>query len=79
MNADAFPVFLRRGDARAEVDALLRELRERHGADADLGFHKYLFVTRADQTVVMVTSLAAPLAQALARRGGWQRPDTGAQ
>ena len=67
-----YPVFVKRGDARAEVDALLAELQ--HAPDS-AGFHKYLHVARADQTVVLVVSRDAPLARALRARPGWDEPE----
>ncbi|HEX2093465.1 MAG TPA: hypothetical protein VHG28_13755 [Longimicrobiaceae bacterium] len=53
---------------------MLAELKRAHGADVDFGFHKYLFVTKADSTVVMVESPQSPLACALRGRPGWQEP-----
>ena len=65
------PVFIKRGDARAEVDRLLAELG---ATPAQAGLHKYLFVTKADQTVVMVASRSSPIAGALRGRSGWMEP-----
>ena len=64
------PVFVRPGDALAEVDALVRELG---GADA-AGLHRHMYVTRADQTVVMTTTPDVPLAAALRTRPSWLEP-----
>lgn len=70
----SYHVFTRRGDARAEVDGILREL----GVTPERGgLHKYLFVTKADQTVVMVSGADAPLAAALRERRGWLEPSAG--
>jgi hypothetical protein len=67
----AFPVFIRRGDARAEVDRLVREL----GPTAEkAGFQKYIYASQADQTVVMTSGRDAPLANALRTRPGWDEP-----
>ncbi len=74
MSPPEYPVFIRRGDARAEVDRLLAELKTVHGSASQAGFHKYLYVTKADQTVVFVTRRDAPIAVALRGRGGWQEP-----
>ncbi len=74
MNQPAYPVFIKRGDARAEVDRLLEELKRAHGSAEAAGFHKYLHVTKADQTVVFVTGRETPLAAALRGRAGWQEP-----
>lgn len=69
-----YPVFVRRGDARPEVDRLLAELQS---APDQAGFHKYVYVARADQTVVMVATRDAPLARALRAREGWSEPKEG--
>lgn len=69
--APELPVFIKRGDARGEVDRLLAELG---ATPAEAGFHKYLFVTKADQTVVMVASRSSPIAGALRGRAGWVEP-----
>ena len=60
-----YHVMTKSGDARAEVDAALQALAGRGVAREASGFHKYLHVTRAEQTVVMVArpglKRAAPL------------------
>jgi len=67
-------VLTRPGDGLAEVDAALADLAAR-GVDREAaGFRKAFFVTRADQTVVMVRSRQDPLADALRRRPGWREP-----
>ena len=71
--AEIFHVMTRRGDARAEVDDALRALEARGVSRAAAGFHKYLHVTQADQTVVMVARRDAPLAAELRGRG-WSEP-----
>lgn len=77
MSGRTQPVFIRRGDGRAEVDEILFQLEARGAPGEDLGFVKYLYVTQADQTVVMVTSRDAPLARALRARPGWSEPIEG--
>ncbi len=74
MNHPAYPVFIKRGDARAEVDRILEELKRTHGSAESAGFQKYLHVTKANQTVVMVTGRDTPLAAALRGRAGWLEP-----
>ena len=64
-----FPVFVRRGDALAEVDAAVALL----GGAIPAGLHKLIYVERAVQTGVMVTRRDAPLADALRARG-WIEP-----
>jgi hypothetical protein len=70
----ALPVFIRRGDARAEVDRLVRELA---ATPAAAGFVKYFHVSKADQTVVMTAGRDTPLAHALRARPGWSEPVEG--
>lgn len=65
------PIFIRRGDARIEVDRLIAELGV---SPADAGLHKYLYVAKADQTVVMVVGRSSPLANALRGRPDWSEP-----
>lgn len=68
--APEYPVFVKRGDALAEVDAAVKALG---GTPGRAGLHKVIYAQRADQTVVMVTSREAPLAATL-RSGGWVEP-----
>lgn len=77
MSGRVQPVFIRRGDGRAEVDEILFQLEERATPGQELGFVKYLYVTQADQTVVMVINRDAPLARALRARPGWSEPIEG--
>lgn len=69
-----YPVFIKRGDARAEVDALVKEFESGRGSPEEAGLHRLLHVTKAGQTVVMVTRRDAPLAEALRGRSGWEEP-----
>lgn len=62
------------GNARAEVDDALRALAARGVPREASGFHKYLHVTRAEQTVVMVARRDSPLAAELRGRRGWSEP-----
>lgn len=67
--SSSYPVFIRQGDALDEADRLVAEL----GGETAAGLHRRMFVERARQTVVMVTSRDAPLAAAL-RASGWAEP-----
>jgi hypothetical protein len=69
-----YHVLTRGGDARAEVDDALRALEARGVSREASGFHKYLHVTRAEQTVVMVARRDCPLAAELRGRRGWSEP-----
>ena len=71
---EVYPVFVARGDSRAEVDRLLKELAP---SPHTAGFHKYFYVAKADQTVVMTLGRETPLALALRGRGGWIEPTEG--
>ncbi|MBB4636723.1 hypothetical protein [Longimicrobium terrae] len=69
-----FHVMIKPGDALAEVDRALDALKARGVSREDAGFHKYMFVTQAKQTVLMVTTRQAPLAAELRGRPGWSEP-----
>jgi hypothetical protein len=73
MNVPAYHIFTKPGDARGEVDAILKALDARTPGQA--GYRKSLYVTRADQTVVFTDDRASPIAQALRARAGWQEPE----
>lgn len=68
--AGEYPVFIKRGDARNEVDALARASG---GSPALAGLHKAIYAAQADQTVVMTTHRDAPIAARL-RGAGWLEP-----
>ncbi len=69
-----FHILIKSGDALAEVDRALDALKGRGVSREDAGFHKYMFVTQAKQTVLMVTSRQAPLAAELRGKAGWTEP-----
>lgn len=71
MAGSPYHVFTKHGDARAEVDELVRGLG---GDAAEAGLHKAIFVSRANQTVVMLRDPEAPLAGLLRGRKGWHEP-----
>ena len=68
--APEYPVFVKRGDALAEIDAAVKALG---GSAGRAGLHKVIYAERADQTVAMVTSREAPMAVELRTRG-WVEP-----
>jgi hypothetical protein len=74
MSAPESHVFTRKGDARSEVDKALAELKRVHGESVDAGFNKYMYVTKADMTVVMVGKADSLLAGVLRGRAGWTEP-----
>jgi hypothetical protein len=63
-------VLVRSGDASAEVERALRNL----GSPERAGLHRYFYVSRADQTVVMTLAPDAPLAVRLRGEAGWTEP-----
>jgi hypothetical protein len=65
-----YPVFIKPGDARHEVEQISRALR---ATPAEAGLHKSIFAAQANQTVVMVTARDTPLANGL-RSAGWLEP-----
>jgi hypothetical protein len=67
-------VLTRDGDGTADVEAALSRLAARGVTREVAGLHKQMYVTRADQTVVMVSSPGAPLAEELRGRPGWREP-----
>jgi hypothetical protein len=75
MTDQPFHIFIKTGDARAEVDAALAALGS--GSPRSKGFQKVLHVTRAGQTVVFLTGPGTPLAAALRGRPGWVEPERG--
>lgn len=74
MEQAPYHVFIKKGDARGEVDAALKALQGRGISREDAGFHKYMHVTQAEQTVVMVQRRDSPLAAELRGRPGWSEP-----
>lgn len=74
MPDELYHVLTRRGDARGEVDDALRALAARGVSREASGFHKYLHVTNAEQTVVMVRGRGCPLAAELRAVAGWGEP-----
>lgn len=70
-----YHVLIKQGDASAEVEAALVRL----GSPADAGLHRYFFVSRADQTVVMAAAPDAPLAALLRAGRGWSEPSNVAE
>jgi hypothetical protein len=72
MSEKRYHIFTKQADARREVDEAVEALAREQPAT---GFHKSVFVTRANQTVVFVTDRDAPLAAVLRERPGWHEPE----
>lgn len=69
-----YHVLIHKGDALSDVDAALKALEGRGVSREASGFHKYMHVTQAGQTVVMVQNRQSPLAAELRARSGWAEP-----
>lgn len=74
MSGIVYHVFTKAGDAVREVEAALGTLTARGVSKADAGLYKCMYVTRADQTVLMTESRDTPLAVEMRGRGGWMEP-----
>ena len=74
MSDVVYHVFTRPGDAVREVEAALQALKARGVSKTDAGLYKCMYVTRADQTVLMTESRETPLAAEMRGRPGWVEP-----
>jgi hypothetical protein len=74
MSETVYHVFTRPGDALGQVEDAVRALRERGVEREAAGLYRAMYVTRADQTVVMTETRGSPLAEELRARGGWGEP-----
>lgn len=74
MSDIVYHVFTRAGDAVREVEAALKALQARGVSKQDAGLYKCMYVTRADQTVLMTESADSALATEVRGRGGWLEP-----
>lgn len=67
---DEYAIFIKRGDARREVEALARAIA---ASPEEAGVHKSIYAAQADQTVVMLKERDSALAARL-RAAGWLEP-----
>lgn len=67
-------VFVKPGDALHELQAVVDALKARGIGRDEAGLYKGMYVTRADQTVVMTESRTSPVAGELRGRAGWSEP-----
>ncbi len=74
MSEVVYHVFTKPGDAVREVEAAVQALKARGVSKTDAGLYKCMYVTRADQTVLMTESRESPLAAEVRGRGGWMEP-----
>jgi len=72
--SEVYHVFTRAGDAVREVEAALDALKARGVPREAAGLYKCMYVTRADQTVLMTESRDTALAVEVRGRGGWREP-----
>jgi hypothetical protein len=69
-----YHVFTKQGDAVREVEAALDALKARGVTREGAGLYKCMYVTRADQTVLMTESRDTALAAEMRGRPGWVEP-----
>jgi hypothetical protein len=69
-----YHVFVKPGDALADVEAAVAALASRGVAREQAGLYRAMYVSRADQTVAMTESSDSPLAGELRSRTGWTEP-----
>jgi hypothetical protein len=74
MSEIVYHVFTKPGDAVREVEAALQALKTRGISKQDAGLYKCMYVTRADQTVLMTETADSALATEVRARGGWMEP-----
>ena len=72
--SQTYHVFIKGGDAVREVEGALDALRKRGVSKGDAGLYKCMYVTRADQTVLMTETRETPLAAEMRGRPGWSEP-----
>jgi hypothetical protein len=72
--SDVYHVFTRAGDHVRDVEAALDALKARGVSRQDAGLYKCMYVTRAEQTVLMTETRETPLAVEVRGRGGWLEP-----
>jgi hypothetical protein len=68
----AFHVLTKKGDAQREVERIVASL----GGNDNAGLHRYYYVSRANQSVVMTERPNSRLAEVLRSSGGWAEPGT---
>jgi hypothetical protein len=74
MSDPVYHVFTKPGDALHEVESAVQALKARGVVREAAGMYRGMYVTRADQTVVMTETADSPLAVELRGRPGWNEP-----
>lgn len=72
--SEPYHVFIKQGDSVREVEAALDVLKGRGVSRNDAGLYKCMYVTRANQTVLMTESRDTALATEMRGRPGWSEP-----
>lgn len=72
--SEPYHVFIKGGDALREVEGALDALKKRGVTREGAGLYKCMYVTRADQTVLMTESDGSALALEMRGRPGWTEP-----
>jgi hypothetical protein len=72
--SEPYHVFIKAGDSVREVEAALAALKGRGVGRDGAGLYKCMYVTRANQTVLMTETPHTPLAAEMRGRPGWMEP-----
>lgn len=72
--SQVYHVFIKGGDSVREVEAALQALQGRGISKQGAGLYKCMYVTRANQTVLMTETADTPLAAEIRGRPGWTEP-----
>lgn len=72
--SEPYHVFIKGGDAVREVEGALDALEKRGVGRDGAGLYKCMYVTRANQTVLMTESRDTALAAEMRGRPGWMEP-----
>ena len=72
--SEPYHVFIKGGDAVREVEVALDALKKRGVGRDGAGLYKCMYVTRADQTVLMTETGGTALALEMRGRPGWSVP-----
>jgi hypothetical protein len=72
--SEPYHVFIKSGDSVREVEAALDALKGRGVSRDGAGLYKCMYVTRANQTVLMTETRDTALAAEMRGRPGWMEP-----
>ncbi|HEX5872047.1 MAG TPA: hypothetical protein VFY65_16575 [Longimicrobium sp.] len=72
--SEPYHVFIKAGDSVREVETALDALKKRGISRQEAGLYKCMYVTRANQTVLITESRDTALASEMRGRPGWVEP-----